>query len=110
MGRPEIRFHDLRHAFATNLFHQSVPVKDVSATLGHSTEAFTMRGYRHVLPHVSACRWPGRDSYLRVVADRCTEWRSVCPQLPQRGSGPRDAKRSSWLVGWLVGGRGFEPL
>jgi integrase len=43
MGRPEIRFHDLRHAFATNLFHQSVPVKDVSATLGHSTEAFTMR-------------------------------------------------------------------
>jgi integrase len=51
---PEVRFHDLRHAFATNLFKQGVSVKDVSAILGHSSEAFTMHVYQHVLPGASA--------------------------------------------------------
>jgi integrase len=54
LAMPEVRFHDLRHAFATNLFKQGVPVKDVSAILGHKSEAFTMHVYQHVLPGASA--------------------------------------------------------
>lgn len=47
---PTIRFHDLRHTHATLLLAAGVPVKVVSERLGHSTPAFTMAVYQHVLP------------------------------------------------------------
>jgi integrase len=40
-GLPPIRFHDLRHGAATMLRAAGVPVKMISAILGHSTVAFT---------------------------------------------------------------------
>jgi len=49
-GLPVIRFHDLRHTHATLLLAAGVPVKVVSERLGHSTVAFTMDVYQHVLP------------------------------------------------------------
>jgi integrase len=45
-----IRFHDLRHTHATLLLKAGVPLKVVSERLGHSTPAFTMAVYQHVLP------------------------------------------------------------
>jgi integrase len=45
-----IRFHDLRHTHATLLLRDRVPIKVVSERLGHSTPAFTMVTYQHVLP------------------------------------------------------------
>ena len=47
---PHIRFHDLRHGFATALLKAGVNVKLVSEALGHSRTAFTMDVYQHVLP------------------------------------------------------------
>jgi integrase len=47
---PAIRLHDLRHTHATLLIAAGVPVKVVSERLGHSTPAFTMTVYQHVLP------------------------------------------------------------
>lgn len=47
---PEIRLHDLRHTHASLLIADGVPVKVVSERLGHSTPAFTMTVYQHVLP------------------------------------------------------------
>jgi len=47
---PTIRLHDLRHTHATLLLAAGVPVKVVSERLGHSTVAFTMEVYQHVLP------------------------------------------------------------
>jgi integrase len=47
---PTIRLHDLRHTHATLLVAAGVPVKVVSERLGHSTPAFTMTVYQHVLP------------------------------------------------------------
>jgi integrase len=44
-----IRLHDLRHTHATLLLAAGVPVKVVSERLGHSTPAFTMAVYQHVL-------------------------------------------------------------
>jgi integrase len=38
---PPVRFHDLRHGAATMLRAAGVPVKMISAILGHSTVAFT---------------------------------------------------------------------
>jgi integrase len=49
-GLPQIRFHDLRHCHATLLLRQGVHPKVVQERLGHSTPAFTLQVYSHVLP------------------------------------------------------------
>jgi integrase len=51
---PRIRLHDLRHTHATILLKAGVPVKVVSERLGHSSPAFTMSVYQHVLPGMQA--------------------------------------------------------
>ena len=51
---PRIRVHDLRHTHATLLLKDGVPVKVVSERLGHSSVAFTMQVYQHVLPGMQA--------------------------------------------------------
>ena len=48
MNLPEIRFHDLRHTYATLALQNGVDVKTVSYNLGHATVAFTMDKYMHV--------------------------------------------------------------
>lgn len=45
-----MRFHALRHAAATLLMAEGVPIKAVSELLGHSDIATTLRIYSHVLP------------------------------------------------------------
>jgi integrase len=49
-GLLRIRLHDLRHTHATLLLKAGVPLKVVSERLGHSSPAFTMAVYQHVLP------------------------------------------------------------
>ena len=48
MGLPEVRFHDLRHTYATMPLQNGVNVKTVSNNLGHATVAFTMDKYVHI--------------------------------------------------------------
>lgn len=48
----EIRFHDLRHSHATQLFALGVHPKIVSERLGHRTVKLTLDTYSHVLPHM----------------------------------------------------------
>lgn len=45
---PRIRFHDLRHSFATLSLEQGVDIKTVSHMLGHTDAGFTMNTYMHV--------------------------------------------------------------
>jgi integrase len=45
-----IRFHDLRHTYATLALRDGVPVKVVSETLGHASITLTLDTYSHVLP------------------------------------------------------------
>lgn len=47
-GIPRIRFHDLRHSFATLSLEQGVDIKTVSHMLGHTDAGFTMNTYMHV--------------------------------------------------------------
>jgi integrase len=49
-GLEGVRFHDLRHAHATFLLKAGTPPHVVSRRLGHSTVAFTLQVYAHVLP------------------------------------------------------------
>jgi integrase len=55
-GVPIIRFHDLRHTFATLALAAKVPVKVVSEMLGHKSVKLTLDVYAHSLPgmHESA--------------------------------------------------------
>ena len=46
-GLEHIRFHDLRHTFATLALQNGVDVKTVSSMLGHCDAGFTLRTYTH---------------------------------------------------------------
>ena len=46
-GLEYIRFHDLRHTFATTALQNGVDVKTVSSMLGHYDAGFTLRTYTH---------------------------------------------------------------
>lgn len=58
IGLPSFRLHDLRHAYATRLLEAGVHPKVVSEALGHSSVAFTMDVYQHLMPamHEQAVR------------------------------------------------------
>lgn len=43
-----LKFHSLRHTYATRLFEAGVPIKTVQALMGHSDIATTMNIYTHV--------------------------------------------------------------
>ncbi len=47
-GLPPQRFHDLRHAAASFMIAQGVPLRVVQEVLGHSTIAVTGDVYGHV--------------------------------------------------------------
>ena len=47
-GLPGLRFHDLRHTFATLALQNGVDVKTVSGMLGHFSAGFTLDTYAHV--------------------------------------------------------------
>ena len=47
-GLPSIRFHDLRHTFATHAIAGGVDAKTLSGILGHSNASFTLDTYTHV--------------------------------------------------------------
>jgi integrase len=53
-----LRFHDLRHSYATWLISASVPINDVSAVMGHEQTSTTLDRYTH----------PSHDRDQRVKA------------------------------------------
>jgi integrase len=48
-GLENIRFHDLRHTFASLMFLRGAKPKVISEALGHSSVAFTMDVYSHII-------------------------------------------------------------
>ncbi|PZF86549.1 tyrosine-type recombinase/integrase [Micromonospora deserti] len=52
-----LRFHDLRHSYATELVSRGVPVNDVQAVMGHEKPSTTLNLYTH--------RSDGRDKRIR---------------------------------------------
>jgi len=49
LGYPEIRFHDLRHTFATILLQAQTNPKIAAEILGHSNTKLFLNLYAHVL-------------------------------------------------------------
>ncbi|MDA1258030.1 MAG: site-specific integrase [Chloroflexi bacterium] len=61
-GLPRQKFHDLRHATASFMLAQMVPMRVVMEVLGHSQIHVTMDTYAHVMPDLQ------RDATERVSA------------------------------------------
>lgn len=68
---PPIRFHDLRHTFATHAIAGGVDAKTLSGILGHANASFTLDNYTHVTTDMqkSAARIVGNfmDEIIRGV-------------------------------------------
>ena len=47
-GLPDLRFHDLRHTFATHALTSGVDAKTLSGILGHTQTSFTLDTYTHM--------------------------------------------------------------
>ena len=59
---PPIRFHDLRHTYATLLLSRNLNPKIVSERLGHANMAITLDTYSHLLPDM-------QESAVRAMED-----------------------------------------
>jgi integrase len=56
---PPVRFHDLRHGWATMALEAGEHPKVVAEQLGHASVRVTLDTYSHVTPASSATRLPG---------------------------------------------------
>jgi integrase len=66
-----IRFHDLRHTFASHLVMAGVPIRTVQELLGHGDLTMTLR-YAHLTPE---CRQDAiRTLETRVLANKCDDY------------------------------------
>lgn len=69
-----VRFHDLRHSYATLMLAAGVHPKIVSEALGHSTVSITLDLYSHVLPGLQEAAAKQLDAVLpegvRAVPER----------------------------------------
>jgi len=64
----DIRFHDLRHTYATLALAAGVPIRVVADTLGHSRTSVTMDIYAHVLPAQESVSAEAMDAAFGNVA------------------------------------------
>jgi len=69
-GLPRIRFHDLRHTFATLQLANGTHPKVVQEILGHSTIALTLDVYSHVTPTMHRDAADTMSRLLRPVGVR----------------------------------------
>ena len=69
-GVPGTRFHDLRHTFASLMLLAGVHVKVVSEMLGHSSVAFTLDVYSHVIPGLQEAAGKRLDEVLDLELTR----------------------------------------
>lgn len=49
-GAPGLRYHDLRHTFASTLLSRGVSIKAVADWLGHASPTITLQTYAHLMP------------------------------------------------------------
>ena len=66
-GLPSLRFHDLRHTFATHALASGVDAKTLSGILGHTKASFTLDTYTHVTGDM-------HRNAAEIVGNVVTEW------------------------------------
>jgi len=69
-GLPGVRFHDLRHTFASLMLLKNVSPKVISEALGHSSVAFTLDTYSHLLSGMQKSAFDLLDEVLPAGVSR----------------------------------------
>ena len=66
-GIEHVRFHDLRHTFATLALQNGVDIKTLSNMLGHYSAGFTLDTYTHVTSKMQRDAAEKMDGFMRQV-------------------------------------------
>ena len=77
-GLPHIRFHDLRHTFATHAVSAGIDPKTLSSILGHSKASFSLDRYGHVTAEMQkgAAKTMGRF-FDELVGEEVEKWQKA---------------------------------
>ena len=67
IGRPDARFHDLRHSYAVAAIRSGDDIKTVQGNLGHATAAFTLDVYGHVTDQMKQESAQRMEGYIKSV-------------------------------------------
>lgn len=68
IGRPDARFHDLRHTYAVAALHSGDDIKTVQTNLGHATAAFTLDVYGHTTPQMKQESAARMENLIKALA------------------------------------------
>lgn len=67
IGRPDARFHDLRHSYAVAAIRAGDDIKTVQGNLGHATASFTLDVYGHVTDQMKRDSAQRMEGYIKQV-------------------------------------------
>ena len=68
IGRPDARYHDLRHSYAVAAISSGIDIKTVQGNLGHATAAFTLDVYGHVTDRMKRESADKMEDFIRRVS------------------------------------------
>lgn len=68
IGRPDARFHDLRHSYAVASIRSGDDIKTVQGNLGHATAAFTLDVYGHVTDQMKQDSADRMEAFISSVS------------------------------------------
>jgi integrase len=75
---PSIRFHDLRHTFATHALSSGVDAKTLSGILGHTKASFTLDTYTHVTTDMQKQAAKVVGNFLEdIFGEEVSQWQSA---------------------------------
>lgn len=80
LGFPDLRFHDLRHAYAVNSLRAGDDIKTVQENLGHSTAAFTLSTYAHATPGMKSESAKRMNDFIHRLTETSAEQPTVSPE------------------------------
>ena len=69
IGRPDARFHDLRHSYAVAAIRSGDDIKTVQENLGHATASFTLDVYGHVTKQMKQASADRMEAYIKSVSN-----------------------------------------
>ena len=69
IGRPDARFHDLRHSYAVAAIRSGDDIKTVQGNLGHATAAFTLDVYGHVTDQMKQASAARMEAFIKSVSN-----------------------------------------
>ena len=104
-GCKKVRFHDLRHVFATNALEHGMDVKTLSTVIGHVSSATTLNVYAHVTDDMQRQAAAKIDRGIGKV-EIPTENPQAVASRTMTDFKPKRGKRRYWGSGYLGQTRG----